>query len=64
MKEGSKKHTGRKPVTVWLEPHVEMVSQYGHVTYEVWCQHEAVRMNARGDEVKVRKEFGEVCVSR
>jgi len=60
------KGEGKKPVTVWMRPKVEVDSQYGHVTYETWCEKEAERMNSHGDSVKVRhdKATGEICVSR
>jgi len=60
----SKKHDGKKTVTVWASPKTELVSQYGVVTYETWCEHEVARMKSHGDDVEVKHELDEVCVSR
>jgi len=56
----------KKTMTHWCKPDELMTSEYGVVSYQVWCEKERDRINTRGDGVKIvrRDSDGFIALSR
>lgn len=54
-----------KAVTVWEAPETKVLSQWGQIPYEIWCQNESKRMNSCGANTIVCQEpEGKIAICR
>lgn len=53
-----------KEITILSEPLSMLVSQWGRITYQDWCERECARMNKNGGNAIVKTKKGLVCISR
>ena len=54
-----------KCVTEWDDPEEIIQSEYGNITYRLWCEIERDRLNKRGDTVRIiTNSKGQICLTR